>query len=100
MNHKSLILLFVLIVSIVAAQHQSARAGVLDPDAMRAALHTATPQENGFIDRVVAMVDKGQLPLDLVQSTFLWAKKKPHRKFFYFQQAMILRAADIGITIK
>jgi len=76
-----------------------ARASVLDADQMKAALHTATPQESGFIDTVVARVDKGTLPLDLVQSTFLWAKKKPSRKFFYFRQALISRAADRGINL-
>jgi hypothetical protein len=74
-------------------------AGVLDPNVMKVVLHTATPQEGGFIEYVVARVDKGTLPLDLVQSTFLWARKKPRKKFFYFKQALILRAADRGIRL-
>jgi hypothetical protein len=74
-------------------------AGVLDPNMMKVVLHTATPQEGGFIEYVVARVDRGTLPLDLVQSTFLWARKKPRKKFFYFKQALILRAADRGIRL-
>ena len=74
-------------------------AGVLDPNVMKVVLHTATPQEGGFIEYVVARVDNGTLPLDLVQSTFLWARKKPRKKFFYFKQALILRAADRGIRL-
>jgi hypothetical protein len=74
-------------------------AGVLDPEVMKIVLHTATPQEQGFIDNVVARVEKGTLPLDLVQSTFLWARKKPRKKFFYFQQGLILRAAAQGIKL-
>jgi hypothetical protein len=74
-------------------------AGVLDPDVMKVALHTATPQEGGFIEYVVARVDKGTLPLDLVQSTFLWARKRPRKKFYYFKQALILRAAAQGIRL-
>ena len=76
-----------------------AQTGVLDPNVMKVALHTSTEQENGFIEYVVGRVDKGTLPLDLVQSTFLWAKKKPTRKFFYFKQGLILRAAGQGITL-
>jgi hypothetical protein len=74
-------------------------AGVLDPDVMKAALHTATPQEGGFIEYVVGRVDNGTLPLDLVQSTFLWARKRPRKKFYYFKQALILRAAAQGIRL-
>ena len=77
----------------------TAEAGVLDPDVMKIVLHTATPQEDGFIEYVVARVDNGTLPLDLVQSTFLWARKKPRKKFFYFKQGLILRAADQGIKL-
>jgi hypothetical protein len=71
----------------------------LDADTMKAALQAGTPEASKFIDHVVAMVNKGRLPLDLVESTFLWARKKPRHKFFYFREALIRRAAAIGITI-
>ena len=45
------------------------------------------------------MVDAGKLPLDMVESTFLWAKKKPRKKFYYFREGLIRCAADAGITI-
>jgi hypothetical protein len=77
----------------------AAEAGVLDPNVMKIVLHTATPQEEGFIDKVIARVDNGTLPLDLVQSTFLWARKKQRKKFFYFKQGLILRAAAQGIAL-
>jgi hypothetical protein len=63
-------------------------------------LHTATSQEGDFIERVVEMVQLGTLPRDLVESTFLWAKKKPTQKFFYFREGLILRAKAVGIVIK
>jgi hypothetical protein len=79
---------------------RTARAdGQLTAEVMKIVLHTATPQEEGFIEYVLARVDKGTLPLDLVQSTFLWAKKKPRKRFFYFKQGLILRAADRGIIL-
>jgi hypothetical protein len=71
----------------------------LDADTIKVALHTATPEENGFIEYVLGRVDKGTLPLDLVESTFLWARKKPHRKFQYFKLGLIQRAADLGIKL-
>ena len=79
---------------------RAAKADVeLTADVMRIALHTSTQQEDGFIQYVLDKVDQGKLPLDLVQSTFLWARKKPHKKFFYFQQGLILRAKDRGIIL-
>jgi hypothetical protein len=71
----------------------------LDADTMRAALRTATPEENGFIDYVIKRVNKGTLPQDMVESTFLWARKKPQRKFQYFKQGLIVRARDAGIKL-
>jgi len=72
----------------------------LDAKTMKVALHTATPQEDGFIDRVVALMEKGTLPRALVESTFLWARKKTRNKFYYFKYGLIRRAAEIGIVIQ
>jgi hypothetical protein len=91
--------LLIVLALIATALVPAAEAGVLDPDMMKVVLHTATPQEEGFIEKVVAMADAGTLPLDMVQSTFLWARKKPRRKFFYFKQGLILRAAAQGIQL-
>jgi len=62
-------------------------------------LRAGTPDEQRFIDRVAYLVDKKVLPLDLVESTFLWAKKKPHYKFQYFKRALIVRAKQQGIAL-
>jgi hypothetical protein len=101
MKRKGIFLSAVAILAVLAAVW--ARAGTmaqpLDAETMKAALHTATPQENGFIDHVLDMVDKGTLPLDMVESTFLWAKRKPRKRFYYFREGLIRRAADAGITI-
>ncbi|MEN6451573.1 MAG: hypothetical protein ABFC96_13860 [Thermoguttaceae bacterium] len=93
------ILLAALLLAVTACFARGADTGGLTADNMKATLHTATPQEDGFIERVLARVEDGSLPLDLVQSTFLWAKKKPRKKFFYFKQGLILRAADRGIHL-
>ena len=76
-----------------------AEASPLDASTMKVALHTATPEEDGFIEYVLARVDAGTLPLDLVESTFLWAKKKRTNKFQYFKRGLILRAEEKGIHL-
>ena len=78
---------------------QAARADDLDPDQIKAALHTVSDIEGGFVDRTVAMVRAGTLPRDLFTSCFIWARKKPHHRFQYFRQAMVIRAAEIGIKL-
>ena len=76
-----------------------ARADDLDPDQIKAALHTTSDIEGGFVDRTVAMVQAGTLPRDLFTSCFIWARKKPHHQFQYFRQALTIRAAEIGIKL-
>jgi len=78
---------------------QNAQAAPLDADAMKVALQTATPEEDGFLDYVLARVDAKTLPLSLVESTFQWARKKPRHRFQYFKRALIERAAKIGIRL-
>ena len=89
----------VVLAMLVAASARAVDPGPLNAENMKVALHTATVQEGHFIERVLCLVKKGTLPLDMVQSTFLWAKKKPTRKFFYFKQGLIQRAADQGISL-
>ncbi len=71
----------------------------LDPDQIKAALHTGTDEENGFIDRTIAMVTAGTLPRDLFTSSFIWARKKPRHKFQYFKHALMARASAVGINL-
>lgn len=71
----------------------------LDPEQIKAVLHTTSDIEGGFVDRTVGMVQAGTLPRDLFTSCFIWARKKPRHQFQYFKQALTLRAADIGINL-
>ncbi len=92
--------LFVLaLLAIFSNQTAKAAEDVLDANTMKVALHTATAQEDGWIEYVLTLVDKGTLPAELVHSTFRWARKKPNKKFYYFKEGLILRAKDAGITI-
>jgi hypothetical protein len=66
---------------------------------MKAALRTATPEEDGFLKRVSKLVENDVLPRSLVETTFLWARKKPDHKFQYFKRGLIARAKQQGIQM-
>lgn len=72
----------------------------VDADTIRVGLRTADPKEEAYIIYVVALRDEGILSDRLVESTFQWARRKPHpRKFQYFKYALITQAADAGIRL-
>ena len=63
-------------------------------------LRPRSPQEFAFIDRVVSMVQRDELPLRTVKATFNWARKKPRQyRFPYFQRALQIEAARLGIRV-
>jgi len=94
-----IILLAMLAVPAVCRAQVPARGVRLDAATMKAALRTAAPEEDGFVDRVVRLANANRLPRSLVRSTFLWARKKPRWKFQYFRMGLILRAHWRGIRL-
>lgn len=62
-------------------------------------LKARRPSEFRFIDRITVLTRNGALPLDLVASTFSWARKKQPYPFPYFARALRIRAAEIGVDI-
>ena len=71
----------------------------LSADTIKAGLRTAQIEEDGFINEVVDMANKGELPWALVDNVFSWARQKPKHKFQYFRKALITLAARQGITV-
>ena len=59
------------------------------------------PNEFEYAERVATLVQRGQLPLKLVQGSFNYARRRDHRRypFVYFQRVLDLRAKKIGVTI-
>ena len=56
--------------------------------------------EFDFIARVVRAVDRGAIPIDMVEETFHWARRQHKRHPFpYFEHAMRIRARQIGISL-
>jgi hypothetical protein len=70
-------------------------------DQLKNGLQARRPEDREFLDRVATMVENEQLPIELVKSTFQWARrKKTYYAFPYFERALILRSEQIGIKIE
>ena len=90
-----------IIASFASAQIVS-KGGVVVPtlkQQLTVGLLARTPDEQAFVDEVVTRVDSGEIPLGLVQSTFLWARRRRPYPMQYFERALRVRAAEIGIEI-
>jgi hypothetical protein len=76
-------------------------------DQLRTGLRAFTPADFVFIDLVVLRVNQGVLPRELVDSTFLWARRRVQtthpnyrqRPIVYFQPALAIRARKLGISL-
>jgi hypothetical protein len=99
MNRKTVLLTLVVLVLAALWIGPSRASDGLDAAKIKAALRTAAPEEEGFVDRVVDMTVQGKLPADLVEKTFVWARSKPKLRFQYFKKAMIIQAEKIGIRL-
>lgn len=62
-------------------------------------LRARRPQEFAFIARAIELIEAGKLSESLVRSTYLWARKKPRRKFQYFERGLRFRAGRLGINL-
>jgi hypothetical protein len=71
----------------------------LDAPTIKAALRTATPEEKGFVEKVVRLMNKGKLPRALVENTFDWARRKNDHRFQYFKQALTVQATKLGFSL-
>ncbi|MFO0911959.1 MAG: hypothetical protein U0795_03300 [Pirellulales bacterium] len=68
-------------------------------DQLARGLRARRQAEFAFVDQVVSQVNQGHLPLSLVQSTYLWARKKTPYPFPYFMVALSRRAKAIGVDL-
>jgi hypothetical protein len=62
-------------------------------------LYARRPVEFEYISQIIQLVEDGQLPRDLVTSTFVWARKKPNRRLQYFQFALQSRARSLDVEL-
>jgi hypothetical protein len=94
-------LLGVLAVSLAKAQIVSTGGIVLPTlkQQLQAGLLARTPDEQAFVSEVVDLVNSGELPLSLVQSTFLWARRHKPYPMQYFERGLRVRANELGIAL-
>lgn len=57
------------------------------------------PVDFAYIAQIVALVEDGKLPRQLVTSTFVWAKNMPTRQLQYFQFALQARSRKLGVEL-
>jgi hypothetical protein len=62
-------------------------------------LYARRPVEFEYIDQIIQLVEDGELPRELVTSTFVWARKKPNRRLQYFQFALQARARGLDVDL-
>ena len=76
-------------------------------DQLRVGLKAFTKADFAFLESVVTKVQAGVLPRRLVDSTFLWARRRATwhrgprrlRPMVYFRPALILRARPLGVNL-
>jgi len=62
-------------------------------------LKPASPREFAFLAKVVQMVGERRLSREMVEGTFVWARRQSGWSFPYFEKALRLRARRAGIKI-
>lgn len=95
----------------ITAGQTASRGGVRTPtleERLTLGLRARRPSEKAFIEAVVDTVNRGKLPLRLVDRTFFWARgrapkqggKYYRRPIIYFQPALRIQADRLRIKIR
>ncbi len=97
----SIALLFLapLAVVVLPALGQGAAANPDLKDVLEKGLKARRPEEFAFIAAVLVKVNDGSLSREMVESTFLWARKHSKNEFQYFQSGIRERAKKIGVDL-
>ena len=67
---------------------------------LTAGLKVRAPADVAFCERVAALVRAGELPVQLVDSTYLWAVRRGRKyPFPAFERALRLKAEKLGVTL-
>jgi hypothetical protein len=80
------------------AQQPSTGEGSLR-DTLVFGLRPRQPADYAFIDVVLAKVDDRSLPLDVVIAVYRWSLGKKPYPYPYFERALRVKAAAIGVDI-
>jgi hypothetical protein len=103
MLHRFVVITALVAVLVVGWTETAEAQRRLDAGTIRAGLRTADLDQETYIAYVVALRDHGQLPDEMLESTFHWTRRKRNYRgglaFEYFKHALIVQAAKIGITL-
>jgi len=69
-------------------------------DRLKTGLKARRPEEFAFLEDVARLVRSGELPVKLVDSTYLWAMQR-QQKYPYplFERALRIQAGRIGVEL-
>ena len=69
-------------------------------DRLKTGLRARRPEEFAFIDEVARLVRTGDLPVKLVDSTYLWALDRQRKyPFPVFERALRIQADRLGVGL-
>jgi hypothetical protein len=68
-------------------------------ETIKLALHVSEEENDGFVERVVALMNEGRLPRASVTIAFAKARQQVKHKFQYFKRAMIELADRDGVSL-
>jgi hypothetical protein len=71
----------------------------LDPEAIKASLHTTAIEENNYVSFLVTLVNQSRLPRVTFDTSLRWARNKSYHRFQFFKRASIAQADRIGVTL-
>jgi hypothetical protein len=67
-------------------------------DQLMYGLRVAFPEQEAFVDQVIARVDRGEISRAMVNVVYVWSKKrKPKIPFPYFEYVMRILAEQRGV---
>jgi hypothetical protein len=83
------------------AAEPAARAAIASlEDRLKAGLKVRAPADVAFCDRVIEAVRAGEIPAQVVDSTYLWAVRRGKKyPFPAFRQAIRVKAERLGVTL-
>jgi hypothetical protein len=84
-----------------AAEPAPARGAVASlQERLEAGLKVRAPADVAFCERVAELVRAGKLPVQLVDSTYLWAVRRGRKyPFPAFQHALRVKADRLGVSL-
>ena len=84
---------------VLATTPAQAQAVPLDAEKILVELQGSAQEDRGFTAAVVLAVQQGRLPRSVVESAFIWAKRKESLRYQYSRRAVIALARQRGIRL-